>query len=249
MFREINLPWAWLGRVPRPYAPIDAAAARALRTWWLWGLAATVIVAAGFPSVDLAVTRIFYDGSFPWVASHGLEVLRQGLWRLTIALFLLSLLGLVCSLFGRALFQVPTRLWGFIASLYLLGPGLIVNLGLKSYWGRARPANVTEFGGTARFTPALEPASECARNCSFVSGEASGSVAFGISLWVLGRLIRNELWRLRVTQCAIALALLGSLLRVIKGRHFLSDVVFAALIVGGLALLLSLRFGLRERLL
>jgi lipid A 4'-phosphatase len=142
---------------------------------------------------------------------------------------------------GRVALWLPQRAWGFILALYILAPGLLVNAGLKSHWGRARPAAVQEFGGTAQFTPALQPADECLRNCSFVSGEASAAAALAISvaagLYVLrGRMapvtLRAGLW------AAFAVAVLGSLLRLATGRHFLSDVVFAWLLTAGVALVL-----------
>ena len=50
----------------------------------------------------------------------------------------------------------------------LLGPGWVVNEALKNHWGRARPEQVSDFGGAQRFTPALQPADQCVKNCSFV---------------------------------------------------------------------------------
>ncbi|QLQ19882.1 MAG: phosphatase PAP2 family protein [Exiguobacterium profundum] len=67
---------------------------------------------------------------------------------------------------------------GFVLAVYALGTGVLVHGLLKAYWGRARPAQVTEFGGIAAFTPPWLISQECTRNCSFVSGEVSGAVAF-----------------------------------------------------------------------
>jgi len=54
-----------------------------------------------------------------------------------------------------------------------LGPGLLVNSLLKSHWGRARPIEVSAFGGARSFSPAYIIAQQCSRNCSFVSGDAA----------------------------------------------------------------------------
>ncbi len=218
------------------------------RLFWTW-LFFLVLIACLFsaaPKIDLFVSQLFFSGSFERANEPHWEVLRQAIWRLTLFVCLLSLLGLIAALYNRVLLGVPTRIWGFILSLYLLGPGLIVNVVLKSHWGRARPAEVGAFGRSAEFTRALEPADQCVKNCSFVSGEAAGAVALAISLTMLARLIHGPITRSAVIQVGIALAVIGSVLRIAMGRHFLSDVLFSVLIVTGLALLLVRVFHLRE---
>ena len=109
---------------------------------------------------------------------------------------------------------------------------LLVNGVLKTHSGRARPADVAAFGGEAAFTPPLRMADECARNCAFVSGEGAGAVALAIGVGALAppsRGLRAGLAAMAALVCA---------LRVATGRHFLSDVVFAALLVGMLGLAL-----------
>ncbi len=39
----------------------------------------------------------------------------------------------------------------FLALLYILGPGVLVNLLFKEHWGRPRPVNIVEFGGTQQY--------------------------------------------------------------------------------------------------
>jgi hypothetical protein len=66
------------------------------------------------------------------------------------------------------------RLW---LSLFSLGlsAGLMTNLILKSHSGRPRPRQTDLFGGSLEFMPAGSFNGACERNCSFVSGEASGA--------------------------------------------------------------------------
>jgi lipid A 4'-phosphatase len=205
-------------------------------------LAAVTLFSAA-PGLDLAVSGLFHaDGAFPLAGLPQLEVLRIRIWDLSEIVVAAALAGVVAArATGRAALWLPARAWAFVVALYVVGPGLIVNLGLKSHWGRARPANVTEFGGTQTFTPALQPATECARNCSFVSGEAASAAALGIAMAVALAVLRPRLpdrtWRLGLA-AAVAVALVGGLLRVATGRHFLSDVVFAWLITAGVALAL-----------
>src|SRR6202007_2501046 len=106
------------------------------------------------------------------------------------------------------------------------GPGLVTNAILKDHWGRARPTQITEFGGTKAFTPALVPARQCERNCSFVAGHP----ALGFYLVSFGFLVPPP--RRRVVEAiAIATGALFGAARIAQGGHFLSDVVFSGLVV------------------
>ena len=60
----------------------------------------------------------------------------------------------------------------------ILAIGVIVNFILKGLWGRARPEDVIQYGGTQTFTPWFQFSDACMNNCSFVSGDA----AVGFSL-------------------------------------------------------------------
>jgi lipid A 4'-phosphatase len=163
------------------------------------------------------------------------------IWRLSIAMVVLALAGLALALAGLRLAGIGARTWSLIALLYLLGPILLVNGILKRFWGRARPADIAEFGGTARFTPPWPPADECARNCSFVSGEGAAAVALMIAALVILAALRPRLTpalhRAGVV-LAVALPAIGIGLRIATGRHFLSDTVFAALFMLAIALVL-----------
>jgi lipid A 4'-phosphatase len=97
---------------------------------------------------------------------------------------------------------------------------------LKEHWGRARPAQV--FSGEAEFTPPFVIADECARNCSFVSGEASSATALAIVSCVLLWPVLGGRDRRRAVLLLSGVAAAAALMRIVTGRHFLSDVVFAA---------------------
>ena len=106
----------------------------------------------------------------------------------------------------------------------LIGPGLIVNVFLKDYWGRPRPASTDLFGGTLPFVPAGQWSNACPDNCSFVSGEAS-------SIFWLVCLI--PLWPRQLARQGGAGHLRDRVftagLRVAFGGHYLSDVVLGGL--------------------
>jgi membrane-associated PAP2 superfamily phosphatase len=219
-----------------------------------WLVAALVLTLAVFylwPEIDIAVSALFYrvDDGF-WLSDiEAVQVLREMVWGLSIAAFLLSIVALGLAAVKRPMPDFGARPAAFVFLLYLLGPILLVNAVLKNHWGRARPGSIAEFGGTREFTPPWLPADECARNCSFVSGEGSAAVALAITFLILAPLARRFLPRFLLSvyaAAAIAFPLAGLVLRVATGRHFLSDTVFAALFVLMIALVLH-RLLLTER--
>ncbi len=112
----------------------------------------------------------------------------------------------------------------YLVLVFGIGPGLIVDAGLKSHWGRARPKKVVEFGGENAYSPPFVAADQCSRNCSFVSGDAS--VAFALVAFALMAQRRRGLW----LAAALALGSVIGGLRVALGAHFLSDAIFAGVI-------------------
>ena len=207
-----------------------------------FGLAGLVFTA--LPQIDLAVSGLFYTQGqgFRLGASEALQGLREGIWRAALSLCAVSVVMAVLGVTGLKSSPIPARIWGFVAALFLLGPGLLVNGVFKAHWGRARPSDIWEFGGLQSFTPALFPADQCSRNCSFVSGEGAAAAALILSVFVLRPYIACPRRGGVLVWGATALGLVGMALRVMTGRHFLSDTVFAVLIVCAVALgLVALR--------
>ena len=100
---------------------------------------------------------------------------------------------------------------------------LIINLFLKNFWGRARPGDVLELGGKGDFSSWYQISDACTSNCSFVSGDA----AVGFSLIAL-YLVSNNL---KYVYLSIIFGFILGLIRIAEGGHFLSDVIFSAIIV------------------
>lgn len=216
------------------------------RHLWALILGAGALLAAIFslwPGIDLAASRWFFAGDgFALRDNTAVETLRHVLRLMITLIFPLALLCWGWSVFRAPVLGAGSRFWAYVATLFLLGPGLIVNVGLKGYWGRPRPADSAEFGGALEFTPALVPGGGCLANCSFVSGEAAGATAAALSVAMLTRGWRHRRLILVLTWAA---ALFVIAQRVASGRHYLSDVLFAALIVWALALILARAFSLR----
>ena len=183
-----------------------------------------------FPGIDLWTSGLFYrpESRFflaDWAPVRGIyrgvpyivELVSIGV----PALFLLSLLR------GRSFGQLDLRAAAFLLLSLALGPGLLVNAVLKDHWGRARPAQVAEFAGAQHFTPALTPADQCARNCSFPAGHP----AIGFYLVSFAFLVRDPRRRRIAEGATMATGALIGVARMAQGGHFLSDVVFSGLLV------------------
>src|SRR5438093_10589357 len=121
--------------------------------------------------------------------------------------------------------RMPGRAILFLLASLALGPGMLVNEVLKEHWDRPRPISVREFHGPDRFVPWWDPRGECAHNCSFVAGEASGA------FWTLApAALAPAPMRIFAYAAAVAFGGAVSILRVAFGAHFFTDVVFAGVL-------------------
>jgi membrane-associated PAP2 superfamily phosphatase len=177
-----------------------------------------------FPRLDIAFSSLFYDGSgFPMSrlpAFIALRALGNDIARIvSVVLIVVLILKLA---FPDRPSLIPPRDTLFVAGTLIVGPGILVNLVFKNHWGRARPVNVTAFGGDHPFVGAWHISDGCVTNCSFVSGEGSSAI------WLLTLAVLLPLaWRRPALRILIVLALLLSLNRIAMGGHFLSDVLLA----------------------
>lgn len=200
-------------------------------------------VFAIWPTIDLNVSTLFHDPTTGFVIDGNplTEAIRLTIWNVAILLCAIAAVGTALGAAGREVL-LPTRAWGFILTLYALGPGLMVEMLTKPLWGRGRPAQVAEFGGSLPFSPPNELAEFCARNCSFVSGEVSGATVTALALLLVRFHLKHQLNNrvstlLLVVACCLPPAV--ALQRIAAGRHFLSDTIFAVLFTLFLALALS----------
>ena len=189
------------------------------------------------PELDLTVSRLFYDARSGFVLSDWPPVVmlyRAIPWITWGTLILLVASAAWLFLLDRPLWRFDRSALVFLVASITLAPGLLANSLLKDHWGRARPIQIEAFGGSHRFTPALLPAAECDRNCAFVSGHA----ALGFSLVAFAFLLPPGRARCRGIAAAIGFGALVGLGRIAQGGHFLSDVVFAGVVVYGATALL-----------
>lgn len=186
----------------------------------------TAIVFALHPQLDLTISAMFFDPvrrTFPAQGDRFLAGFRfVTSWVIVIAIAIPCI-----SLIGKMLFPMrPALVRGRAMLLVLLsialGPGLLVNAGLKEHWNRPRPGAVTEFGGPFAFKPWWDASGQCRNNCSFVSGESAAAFAM-----LAPAALAAAPWRLAAIGAAMTFGTLMALLRVVFGGHFFTDVVFA----------------------
>jgi len=215
---------------------------RRLAIIWCAAFLLSALLFQLWPGIDLAVSGLFYTPGtgFTLANDPALELLRETIWALSILMVGTTIAAIMAALVGRPFLDLRRAV--IILLTYLMGPALLVDGVLKRFWGRARPANIEDFGGTQHYTPPLIPADQCLSNCSFVSGEGAAAVALAISFALIAPAVRARvsppIYRLYLA-LAVLLPLTGMALRVMLGRHFLSDTIFAALFVSGIALVLA----------
>jgi membrane-associated PAP2 superfamily phosphatase len=204
------------------------------RTGLIIALAIAVVAGLAFalyPEIDLRVARPFYavvdaaNNAFAWRIYPPAMLARDiGLWigALLIAPAVVALVvKLICP---KRKLLIPGRAVVFLLATLALGPGLLVNVVLKEHWGRPRPIDVTQFGGSQHFVAWWDPRGDCSGNCSFVSGDVAGA------FWTIApAALAPPQWRVLAYGAALTLGAGMAAIRAMAGGHFLSDVVFAGI--------------------
>jgi lipid A 4'-phosphatase len=128
----------------------------------------------------------------------------------------------------------------YLVLAFLLGPGLVVNGVFKHTWARARPKDLTEFGGKLPYEPVLTHV-DGSKGRSFPSGHASAAF-FLCSLGFASALkgTKQGMW------AGLALGMTwGALVgwsRIACGAHFLTDVLWSAVLVNAVNFVLLVPF-------
>ncbi len=177
------------------------------------------VIVVAFPGIDIAISKLFYDGNSFIRDQWWQTVLQEGLkYFLTISLLGVTVIYVVNRLTRRSILGIDGRKVVFLYLVLIIGGGVIVNYTFKEHFGRARPRDVAEFGGAKLFSPAFVISHQCRTNCSFSSGDAAGGF-FSIALaMALSR-------RRSVFLAAVVVGVVQSFARVSAGAHFFSDTV------------------------
>ena len=176
--------------------------------------------------LDLKLESLFYDTvlkAWPYVKSFPWEFLYQYGHLLLIATILFSMIILVLSFFHDKYKKYRYPVLFYLTAL-AFGPGYLVNTTLKEYWGRPRPREIVEFGGTKQFLTPLQPGIP-GNGQSFPSGHAST----GFSFFALALALRqiNRKWSRNTLLFALFFGLLMGLGRNVQGGHFPTDIIWA----------------------
>lgn len=185
-------------------------------------IAVTLLIAAS--GADLAISSLFFIGGgwpngelFPWKALYRLD-------RFPAILLATAGLGAAAFSFLKPALKQWRKAGVFMALFLTLGPGLLVNTVFKDVWGRPRPREIVQFGGSKPF---LQPWQKGIRGQgrSFPSGHASAAF-FMIAPFFIYRRRRPQLahgW----LAGGICFGILMSIARIAQGGHFLSDNIWA----------------------
>jgi lipid A 4'-phosphatase len=225
-----------------PFAQAVRAHAVGIPIGWLIAFAAVANLMLAFPQVDLVIASLFHT------PGEGFPALEAGwerlLYRSVELLMLVGNLALLAVWLVNRFLRRREKPWlgltgrklGLLLCLLVLVPGLLVNQVFKEHWGRARPVQVTAFGGDRPFTPAFVYTG--AQGGSF----SSGHVAAAAYLIAVAHLLGGP--RSGWLAVAVIYTALVAFARMAAGGHFLSDAVTSVCLVLLGYLLLKRLFGL-----
>lgn len=186
---------------------------------------AAVTAVLGVSGADLAVAALFYTPGAGW--PQGSEEPWAFLYRYgnfpAVALGAIGGVVFVLSFFVERLRRDRVAAL-FVVAFLVLGPGLIVNTVFKDNWGRPRPADIVQFGGTEAYRPFWSPGA-ADQGRSFPSGHAAVGFFVMAPFFVLRR--RAPRWAYKALATGILYGGLMGLGRMIQGGHFLTDVIWS----------------------
>lgn len=213
----------------------------ATRRYWFPQIPVLILLAlAGtlpfwLTDLDLRTASLFYhpEADDPWFES------RQPFWLLLyqVAPLLIGLVTIasLAVLAAGSLWPRYKRLRIhalFLIATAILGPGLVVNAILKDHWGRPRPHQTVELGGAQAYLPPLVMG-EPGKGKSFPCGHSSAGYLLSAFFLIW---LRRRAWLATLALLgSIALGTLLGIGRMTAGDHYLSDVIWSAVIVYSLA--------------
>lgn len=191
----------------------------ALAAWLFTGTSLDMRIAAAF----LSGGRFPRPAELPWP------------WRFlyeSVGAVVVIMAAAAAAVLATGLYSAAWRRWRPHAAFALLavaiGPGVVVNVGFKNFWGRPRPVHVRGLGGAWEYQDAVDRGTP-GRGKSFPCGHSS----VGYVLTVFWLIWKRCHWRWAASWLAVALVY-GTALgigRMMTGSHFASDVVASGLMV------------------
>jgi membrane-associated PAP2 superfamily phosphatase len=206
---------------------------RAILGLLVFGIIATLVL--GLTGWDLAISARYY---VPGGAHDGWAFSRDQPWKLLYYYgeyppVILALAAL--WLYRAAQSEKVNRLYAkpclVVILTMVLGPALLVNGILKHDWGRPRPADITAFGGSSPYHQVWQPGTPGGGK-SFTCGHCSAGFAM-VSAASVG-VMHPVLGAVAFAGGLVYGTLLGTA-RIIQGGHFVTDVIWSAVLVLALA--------------
>ncbi|MGB0459551.1 MAG: phosphatase PAP2 family protein [Opitutales bacterium] len=150
--------------------------------------------------------------------------------------------GLLVWLAGYYLKEVQAlrKVSFYLFAVLALGNGILANFLLKGYWGRPRPAQVDLYGGTQAFEPSLW-IDLASTGKSFPCGHAT----MGFYFFALALLLQGAARRVVLALALLFGGVIG-LSRMSYGGHFLTDVIWAGILMWLVAYGLQQALGLQH---
>lgn len=196
---------------------------------WLWPTLIALALTPFYSQLDIAISRFFYE-LYPGfqVPCFVRYLYRWG----TVPALVIGISALVMLLINIRPVLQKYRTSALVALLTLLiGPGLIINVGLKGSFHRPRPVQIKEFGGKYDYVPITQMKIERDNQHlrSFPSGHTSMGFFF-LALWRTAARERKRLMARFALITAFTATLFLSWARLAQGGHFFSDILFSGLI-------------------
>lgn len=201
---------------------------------WKWPLILLLLIAPFLNWIDWSLTSYVYKiGNDPvehFVSHPFLDFLFEyGTLPATITASLSAIAILFSYLFTR--FRALRAPALTLLLTFAIGAGLLVNGTFKEYWGRPRPKQVEEFGGTQAFRPFYSPNfSQSLPSKSFPCGHCAMGFFF-FALAFVGIQQHNRSLTFLGFALAFIFGILLSATRILQGGHFFSDTLFSAAIM------------------
>lgn len=197
---------------------------------WLAPIALFAALTPFISEWDLAIERYFYNGHhfstdpfINFIFNYGVIPGQIG--------------GLVSA--GLLLLSYVSSKWRHwrapalvLVLTMAVGAGFLTHTVFKDHWGRPRPKQVDEFGGQQPFRPYYKPNffHQPEPSKSFPCGHCTmGFFFFAVAL--VGKRIKSRRMLYIGIGIAVILGALLGLARMAHGGHFLSDVLFSALLM------------------
>ncbi len=211
------------------------------RQWkWIVPLAFLGLLTPFTPTLDMWAASLFHIDGNRFYNSGFLQFFYVWGERFGFIFGSVALTILVTSFFRKKWLKWRAAALALVLTL-VLGAGIIINMGFKEIWGRPRPKQLVEFGGTQEYRAVWQPRwgkVDGDHHKSFPSGHAAIGFYY-LSLILVGGRYKSRLLK----NSGIGLtAFWGSGLmvtRVVQGGHFVSDVLVSPVIMWSVSLMVD----------